>query len=241
ISSTSPSRRPTSSSESASKARHIRRSVPNWFTSSGCDEPFGFSNRSAGPPALTTRSTISVTSRCGSTSAETRASSPSRSRSPIQSRRSPGGAMTLVVAAVAEVAAELAEDDHAQEDEADDEHEPVGVEVVAEQERGVGIGWREQPRAAVVEEVALVDRLQPERVPLLAERREDCLELALLLRPKRGLPQSALARGLESDRLPEASRYSQRASSFVQYETTMSAPPRTIAVRDSSAASPSPS
>ena len=94
ISSTSPSRRPTSSSESAPNARHIRRSVPNWLISSGCSD-FGFSNSSAGPPALTTRSTISVTSRCGSTSAETRTSSPSRSRSAIQSRRSPGGTMAF--------------------------------------------------------------------------------------------------------------------------------------------------
>jgi hypothetical protein len=94
--------------------------------------------------------------------------------------------------------------------------EPVGVEVVPEQERGVGIGGREQPRAAVVEEVALVDRLQPERVALLAERREDRLELSVGLRPQRGLPQPALTRSLEGDRLPEARRYSQRASSFVQ-------------------------
>jgi hypothetical protein len=46
----------------------------------------------AGPPGLTTRSVISVISRCGSTSAETRTSSPSRSSSAIQSRRSRGGA-----------------------------------------------------------------------------------------------------------------------------------------------------
>jgi hypothetical protein len=64
----------------------------------------------------------------------------------------------------------------------------VGVEVVAEQERGVGIGGSEQPRAAVVEEVALVDRLQPERIAPLAERREDRLELSLLLGPQRRLP-----------------------------------------------------
>jgi hypothetical protein len=91
----------------------------------------------------------------------------------------------------------------------------VGVEVVPEQERGVGVG-REQPRAAVVEEVTLVDRLQPERVALLAERREDRLELPFLLGPQRGPPEPALVRGLDGDRLPEARRYSQRASSFVQ-------------------------
>ena len=96
ISSTSPSRRPTSSSESAPKARHIRRSLPNWLISSGCWLSFGCSNSSAGPPALMTRSMISVTSRCGSTSAATRTSSPSRSRSEIHSRRSPGGTKASV-------------------------------------------------------------------------------------------------------------------------------------------------
>jgi hypothetical protein len=117
-----------------------------------------------------------------------------------------------------------------------DAHKTVGVEVVAEQEGGVAVGGREQPRPPVVEEVALVDRLQPERVALLPERREDGLGLALFLRQQRGLPQPALTRCFEGDRLPEAGRYSQRASSFVQYETTRSAPARTIAVRDSSAA-----
>jgi hypothetical protein len=92
----------------------------------------------------------------------------------------------------------------------------VRVEVVPEQERGVGVGGSEQPRPPVVEEIALVDRLEPERVALLAERREDGVELALLLGSQRGLPEPALTRGLEGDRLPEARRYSQRASSFVQ-------------------------
>ena len=92
ISSTSPMRAPTSSRLAASKARHIRRSVPNWLIRSGCSEPLTFSNRSAGPPDLTVRSLISVISRCGSTSAEMRLSSPSRSRRAIQARRSRGGA-----------------------------------------------------------------------------------------------------------------------------------------------------
>src|SRR5215831_3825425 len=87
ISSTSPSLRPASSRLSTPSARHIRRSVPNWLISSGWLE-FGFSNSNAGPPALTTRSVISVISRCGSTSACTRTSSPSRSSIAIQSRRS---------------------------------------------------------------------------------------------------------------------------------------------------------
>ena len=80
----------TSSSRWTPNARHILRSVPNWLIRSGCSDPFGFSNSSAGPPAFTVRSTISVISRSGSTSAETRTSSPSRSSSAIQSRRSRG-------------------------------------------------------------------------------------------------------------------------------------------------------
>jgi hypothetical protein len=57
----------------------------------------------------------------------------------------------------------------------------VSVEVVPEQERRVRVGGREQPRLTVVEEVALVDRLDPEGVTLLAERREDGVKLALIL------------------------------------------------------------
>ncbi len=82
-----------SSSRSTPKPMHMRRSVPNWLIRSAWREPFGFSKRSAGPPDLTVRSTISVTSRYGSTSAETRTSSPSDSSSRIHSRRSPGGAI----------------------------------------------------------------------------------------------------------------------------------------------------
>jgi hypothetical protein len=64
-----------------------------------------------------------------------------------------------------------------------DPHEAVSVEVVPEQERRVRVGGREQPRLPVVEEVALVDRLEPEGVALLAERREDGVKLALILAP----------------------------------------------------------
>jgi hypothetical protein len=92
----------------------------------------------------------------------------------------------------------------------------VGVEIVPEQERRVGVGRREEPRLPVVEEVALVDRLEPEGVALLAERREDGVQLALVLRPQRGLPEPAFPSRLEGDRLPEARGYSQPASSFVQ-------------------------
>ena len=110
------------------------------------------------------------------------------------------------------------------------------VEVVAEQQRRVVVGGREQPRRPVVEQVALVDRLQAEGVALLGERREDRLLLAFAGRAQCVLPEGAFACRLPSDRLPEARRYNQVASSFVQYETMRSAPARTIAVSDSRAA-----
>jgi hypothetical protein len=97
-----------------------------------------------------------------------------------------------------------------------DPDEAVRVEVVAEQERGVVVGRREQARAAVVQQVALVDRLQPERVPLLAERREDRLGLALAGGAQGVSPKRALGGRLLRDRPPEVQRYSQPASSFVQ-------------------------
>jgi hypothetical protein len=95
-----------------------------------------------------------------------------------------------------------------------DPNETVRVEVVAEQERRVRVGRREQTRPAVVEQVALVDRLEPERVALFGERGED--GLALGVRAQRLLPEPALEAGLGGDRPPEIQRYSQPASSFVQ-------------------------
>src|SRR6185312_8190149 len=115
-----------------------------------------------------------------------------------------------------------------------DPDEAVRVEVVAEQQRGVLVDRGEQARHAVVEQVALVDRLEPDRVALLAEPREH--GLALRLRLQRLGPQLALVGGLLGDRLPEVEGYSHPASSFVQYETIRSAPARLIAVSDSSAA-----
>src|SRR5581483_469019 len=111
--------RATSSSFSTPNARDMRRSVPNWLMSRACSEPFGRSNRSAGPPAFTVRSTISVISRSGSTSAVTRTSSPSRSSSAIQSRRS----FSIALAPVAKPVRQLAERDHRHEYEADAEHD----------------------------------------------------------------------------------------------------------------------
>jgi hypothetical protein len=94
--------------------------------------------------------------------------------------------------------------------------ETVRVEVIPQQERRVGVRRREEPRPAVVEQVALVDRLEPEPVALLPERREDRFELALRGRAQRLLPEAALAPRLVRDRLPEIQCYSQRARSFVQ-------------------------
>jgi hypothetical protein len=64
-----------------------------------------------------------------------------------------------------------------------DAHETVGVEIVAEQQRVLGRSWRKQAWAAVVQEISLVDRLHAQRAPLVAEWREDRLQLSLLLRP----------------------------------------------------------
>ncbi len=86
ISRTSVTRSPSSSSRSTPNAMHMRRSVPNWFMRSGIAEPRTFRKRSAGPPALVTRSVISAISRCGSTSAATSTTSPWRRRWSSQSR-----------------------------------------------------------------------------------------------------------------------------------------------------------
>jgi hypothetical protein len=90
----------------------------------------------------------------------------------------------------------------------------VRVEVVAEQQGRVVVNRREEPRAPVVEQVALVDRLEPECVALLTQRRED--RLPLRLAGQRLVPEPALPRGLLDDRVPEVERYSQPASSLVQ-------------------------
>src|SRR5205823_11090382 len=73
-----------------------------------------------------------------------------------------------------------------------DADEAVRVEVVAEEQSGVVVGGREQPRPAVVEQVALVDRLEPEGVAVLAELGEDGVALAFVLGPEGGLPGPAL-------------------------------------------------
>ena len=81
-------RSPRASRLSVPSAMHMRRSVPNWLISTGSRLPVTLVNSSAGPPALETRSAISVISRTGSTGASMRTSSPLFSRRAIHSRRS---------------------------------------------------------------------------------------------------------------------------------------------------------
>src|SRR5438270_832882 len=78
----------------------------------------------------------------------------------------------------------------------------VCVQIVTEQERALVVLGCKEPRLAVVEEVALVDRLDAERVPRLGKQREDRLVFLLLGGPRRGNPDRALASGLADDRVP---------------------------------------
>ena len=81
-------RSPISSSDvDAERLRHPALR-PNTLTANGIRPRVGFSNSNAGPCSRTTRCTMPVTSRCGSTRARTRARSPSRSRSARKACRS---------------------------------------------------------------------------------------------------------------------------------------------------------
>ncbi len=51
-----------------------------------------------------------------------------------------------------------------------DANESLCIEVVPEQKRRVDVFGREEPRLSVVEEIPLVDRLEPEREALLGQR-----------------------------------------------------------------------
>ena len=68
-------------------ARSMRGKLPKALMSSGNDDPVTFSNNSAGPPALLTRSAISVISRRGSTAAAMRRRSPAASSARMNSCR----------------------------------------------------------------------------------------------------------------------------------------------------------
>src|ERR1700686_2703974 len=122
-------------------------------------------------------------------------SSPSPSRAALAAQTAPSpGASSARSCAQSEIGAGLHAADVPDPDQA------VRVEVVAEQERRVLVSRLEQARPPVVQQVALVDRLEPEREPLLAERREDGRLLALARGPQRRSPEPALAPGLPSDR-----------------------------------------
>jgi hypothetical protein len=84
-----------------------------------------------------------------------------------------------------------------------DAHETVGVEVVAEEDARVAVCRRKQASAPVVEEIALVDRLDPEREALVREGREDRKLLPFRLRPKCCVPERTLPLRLPGDGLPE--------------------------------------
>ena len=111
-----------------------------------------------------------------------------------------------------------------------DADEPVRVEVVAEEQRRVAVRRGEQARRPVVDEVALVDRLEPEREPLVAERREDRLELARSARsaslPERAPPRprprsSSSPRGQRPKKSPTASTVRSMSSSECASETNI--------------------
>jgi hypothetical protein len=79
----------------------------------------------------------------------------------------------------------------------------VRVEVVAQEDRRVAVGGGEEPRPAVVEEIALVDGLEPEGEPAVAERGEHGDELTLVPGQKGPEPEGTLPLGLLRDRVEE--------------------------------------
>jgi hypothetical protein len=79
----------------------------------------------------------------------------------------------------------------------------VRVEVVAEENARVAVGRRKQPSAPVVEQIALVDRLDAEREAFIRQRREDRKLFSFRLRAKCCMPERALPLRLPGDDLPE--------------------------------------
>src|SRR5918994_4759033 len=94
-----------------------------------------------------------------------------------------------------------------------DPHETVSVEVVAEEDARVAVGWGEQACAPVMEKIALVDRLDAEREALVRKRREDRQLLTLCFRSERRTPDRALPLRLAGDGLPEGRRVQSQAAS----------------------------
>jgi hypothetical protein len=83
--------------------------------------------------------------------------------------------------------------------------ETVRVQVVAEEQDRVVVAGGEEAGAAVVDEIAFVDRLDREREPVLGERREDWFAVARAPRSQRLAPERTLALRVERDLLPEVS------------------------------------
>jgi hypothetical protein len=84
-----------------------------------------------------------------------------------------------------------------------DPDESMGVEVVAEEDGDVAVGRREEAGPAVMEEITLVNGLEPDGEPFVTKRRENQRLLALSPRPEGGAPERALPLGLAGDGLPE--------------------------------------
>jgi hypothetical protein len=79
----------------------------------------------------------------------------------------------------------------------------VSVEVVTEEDGDVTVGWCEETGPAVVEQIALIDRLQSDGEPCWAKRRKNRGPLPLSRRPKGGAPKRALPLSFPGDGLPE--------------------------------------
>ena len=92
-----------------------------------------------------------------------------------------------------------------------DVNEPLCVEVVAQEERCIRVGRREEPGAAVVNEIPLVDRLHSERQLRRGERGEHGLGASRLDGQKSIGPERALPSCLLDDRVPHAGKLSRAA------------------------------
>ena len=87
-----------------------------------------------------------------------------------------------------------------------DVDEPLCVEVVTQEERRIRVGCCEEPGAAVVNEIPLVDRLHAERQLRRRERGEHGLGASRLERQEGIGPERALPSRLLDDRVPHARR-----------------------------------
>ena len=106
-----------------------------------------------------------------------------------------------------------------------DADEAVGVEIVPEEKGGVRVGGSKQAGATVVQEIALVDRLDTEREGGLAEARED-RRATLLVSGKEGLPPERALRGrFRDERLPDRRRQLSKKSPTASIVLSISSSP----------------